>query len=212
MTWAMSTSRLVPAGTVTAPSTTRIALVAPVPVVSSTTPPEFCAASPYDRPSPRATTPRSAWSATSAASSSTWTGTRTSDDDGMARPQPVSNLVSRSLRALIPCLPGGSAPRPQRIRLPGGRSAATGFARCARSSRVNPQSEDDEPHHADQLQLPVGQDDLLRRLTLALVDEERVPEQTEDERQDGQLVPRHARGRLVRLLERPEAVTDQHGS
>ena len=57
-----------------------------------------------------------------------------------AHPAPWRSLgcdALRSLRELMPCLLGGYAPRPQRIRLPGGRSAATHFARCASSCCVS---------------------------------------------------------------------------
>src|SRR6266545_3227771 len=88
----MSVSRLTPASHRTVRAARSTACTVASRVRSSTVPPAFCAASPYARPSPRASTPRGpAFSTTAAASSYDVTGCSTAVL-GAVRPQPVSRV------------------------------------------------------------------------------------------------------------------------
>lgn len=61
----------------------------------------FCAASPGDRPSPRAMTPRGPRPRTTAAASSRVRGRNRTAVVGAVRPQPVKDTVSTDMRVTV---------------------------------------------------------------------------------------------------------------
>ena len=79
----------------------------------------------------------------------------------------------------------------------------------ARGQPWTPSANDDDPEHAEDLDDPVAEHDLLGRAAAALLDHERVAEHREHERDDRQAEPRGVAGRR-RVLERPEAVRGEH--
>lgn len=83
-----------PASHTTRPLTASISWMRSRPVMSSTAPPAFCAASPYARPSPRAIVPRPPHSRTARTTSSYVPGRSTCAELGAVRPQPVTEVAS----------------------------------------------------------------------------------------------------------------------
>ena len=97
----ISESRLVPAPTVTIPCSRSMDFTPVSAVASSTMPPPFSATSPYERPSPRAITPRGGAMSSSRLTSLSSSGVTTRARLGAVPPQPARSWSS----------PGGSVQR-----------------------------------------------------------------------------------------------------
>ena len=90
------------------------------------------------------------------------------------------------------------------------RSLRTGTVRTAAGAGgVDGTGVDDRPHGSGDEQRGVGQDEVLRFGALALLQEERIPEDGDGERDDRQLEQACLVGGLLRRRERPEAVGEQ---
>lgn len=96
-----SRSRLTPASQRTVPAPWSRARTRSRPVMSSTEPPAFWAASPGARPSPRAMAPRGPRPRTTAAASSYVRGRNRTAVVGAVRPQPVKDTVSTDMPVTV---------------------------------------------------------------------------------------------------------------
>ncbi|CAM5684616.1 hypothetical protein SCYAM73S_04467 [Streptomyces cyaneofuscatus] len=96
-----SRSRVTPASQRTVAASSSRARTRSRPVMSSTEPPAFCAASPGARPSPRARAPRGPRPRTTAAASSYVRGRNRTAVVGAVRPQPVKDTVSTDMPVTV---------------------------------------------------------------------------------------------------------------
>src|SRR4051812_15009164 len=170
----------VPAATVASPATASSSRTPASPVQSRTSPPAFCAASPYARPRPPAHRPRGPAAAMAAAPSPRPAGRWTRARDGEVRPQPVSSSSAPAVRAA------------------GARGSV---------ADVDTDGHEHDPRDGADLQPPVAEDQVLWGAAAAPVDEQAVAQHEHGERDDGQLGPRTALE--VGLVEGPDAVRGQ---